>query len=91
MSNDGYACGAAAAQAFSVSGCKIACICASDAMLAEAMAAAKALRAAGAAAIYLASPPGNMEPALRDAGIVDFAYPGANVPAILKGALAATL
>ena len=73
--------------AFKSSGAKLACLCSSDAVYGrEAVAAAKALTRAGAKHIYLAGRPGNLEAALKAAGVHDFVYAGCDVLATLKAA-----
>jgi methylmalonyl-CoA mutase len=78
-----------AVTAFRHSGCRIACICASDAIAPEtALATARAIGAAGAALICFAGSPANMEAALREAGVAEFVHPGCNALVILEHALA---
>lgn len=85
--NDGFADAAAMASAFKASGAKIACICSSDAVYGEqAEAAARALKGAGAARVYLAGRPGDLEAALKAAGVDEFVFVGADVLAALAGA-----
>lgn len=68
---------AALAAAFKKSGAKLVCLCSSDEVYArDAVAAAKALSAAGAAHIYLAGLPREMETTLSDAGVKTFIYAG---------------
>ncbi|BGE87007.1 hypothetical protein Ms3S1_34430 [Methylosinus sp. 3S-1] len=68
------------------SGAKLACICSSDAIYAErAEEAARALAAAGAR-VYLAGRPGELEKALRSAGVADFIYAGGDMFATLQRA-----
>jgi methylmalonyl-CoA mutase len=75
------------AAAFKASGAELACLCSSDKMYAEhAVAAAKALQAAGAGHIYLAGRPGEQETALRGAGVGDFIFAGGNALAMLEEA-----
>ena len=77
----------ALAAAFKSSGATLACICSSDKVYAEkAPAAAKALHAAGAKHIYLAGRPGELEAALREAGISDFIFAGGDALAMLQQA-----
>jgi methylmalonyl-CoA mutase len=77
----------ALAAAFHASGAKLACLCSADAIYArEAAAAAKGLAAAGAAHIYLAGRPRDMEPELRQAGVGDFIFAGCNALATLEAA-----
>ena len=55
----------------------------------HAVAAAKALQAAGAKHIYLAGRPGEQEAALREAGVGDFIFAGGDALAMLQRSLAA--
>ncbi len=87
VTNDGFASHDAMADAFRASGATIACLCSSDAVYATAAdAAAKALREAGAKAIYLAGRPGEREAMFAAAGIARFVYVGCDVLAMLKEA-----
>lgn len=89
LGNDGFASIDALTAAYKASGAKLACLCSSDAVYAEqAAAAAAALKSAGAT-VYLAGRPGDLEAALKEAGVTGYAYVGADVLAALKGALAA--
>jgi methylmalonyl-CoA mutase len=93
MSNEGFETPQEAADAFRTSGCKIACLCApwagSNQILIE---AARALRGAGAARIYLAGrEPGEAATALREAGIAEFICAAVDALAILREAFAAAL
>lgn len=75
-------------EAFKQSGTTLACICGTDeAYAAEAADAAMALVASGATTIYLAGRPGDLEPALRAAGIAGFIYAGCDVVKILTEVL----
>ncbi|MBU6456346.1 MAG: methylmalonyl-CoA mutase subunit beta [Bradyrhizobium sp.] len=75
------------ASAFKSAGAGFVCLCSSDKVYAEqALAAAKALQAAGAKHIYLAGRPGEQEAALRDAGIGDFIFAGDDALAMLQQA-----
>jgi methylmalonyl-CoA mutase len=66
--------------AFKESGARLACICGTDeAYASEAADAAMALGASGATAIYLAGRPGDLEPALRAAGVTGFIHAGCDV------------
>jgi methylmalonyl-CoA mutase len=77
----------ALAAAFKSSGAALACLCSSDKVYAEkAIAAAKALQAAGAKHIYLAGRPGEQEAALREAGVGDFIFAGGDALAMLQQA-----
>jgi methylmalonyl-CoA mutase len=82
--NDGFANHDGMIAAFRRSGAKLACLCSSDAAYAsEAVAAAKALAAAGARLI-LAGRPGEQEQALRAAGIQTFIFAGCDVLVALR-------
>jgi methylmalonyl-CoA mutase len=75
------------AAAFKASGAALACLCSSDKIYAEhAVAAAKALQTAGSKHIYLAGRPGELEAALRAAGVNDFIFAGGDALAILSDA-----
>jgi methylmalonyl-CoA mutase len=82
-----------AADAFRASGCKIVCICVPQAVSMQALSdAARALRGAGAARIYLAGrEPGEAETALLEAGVAELICAGGDVPAILEDTLAVAL
>ena len=72
--------------AFKASGTKLACLCSSDKVYeAEAVEAAKELTAAGAT-VHLAGRPGDLEAALRDAGVTTFIYVGCDVLSTLQAA-----
>jgi methylmalonyl-CoA mutase len=74
--------------AFKASGAKLACICGTDdAYAVEAADAATALMASGAATVYLAGRPGDLEPVLRAAGVSGFIYAGCDVVAVLASML----
>ncbi|HEX4408556.1 MAG TPA: methylmalonyl-CoA mutase subunit beta [Xanthobacteraceae bacterium] len=73
------------AEAFKTSGAVLACLCSSDKVYEqEAVAAAEALKAAGASHIYLAGRPGEREAALRTAGAETFIYDGCDMLATLR-------
>jgi methylmalonyl-CoA mutase len=83
---DGYA-PADLPAAFKTSGAAIACLCSSDKIYeTEAIAAAEALKAAGARHIYYAGRPGERENALRSAGVESFIYDGCDAPEVLQAA-----
>ncbi|TXJ13840.1 MAG: methylmalonyl-CoA mutase [Afipia sp.] len=87
LGNDGFSDPAALAAAFKASGAKLVCLCSSDKVYAaQAVAAAQALHAAGARHIYLAGRPGDLEPALREAGVTGFISTGGDALATLKAA-----
>lgn len=81
---------AAVTAAFKESGAAIACLCSSDDLYAiEAVDAAEALKAAGASQIWLAGRPGDIEEALKSAGVSGFIHAGCDVVECLKAAQAA--
>lgn len=86
--NDGFADEAGLAAAFAASGAALACLCSSDAVYAaRAVSAAAALKAAGAATIYLAGKPGpDLAQALADAGLHGFLHAGCDLLALLNDA-----
>ena len=87
IDTQGFADPAALAAVFTASGAAIVCLCSSDKVYAEhAVAAAKALQAAGAKHIYLAGRPGEQEAALRSAGVGDFIFAGGDALAMLREA-----
>jgi methylmalonyl-CoA mutase len=78
---------AALATAYKTSGAALVCLCSSDKVYAtQAIAAAKALHAAGAQHIYLAGRPGEQEAALKAAGIDHFIFAGGDALATLQEA-----
>jgi methylmalonyl-CoA mutase len=87
IDSEGFADPAALAAAFKASGAALACLCSSDKVYAgQAVAAAKALQAAGPRHIYLAGRPGEQEAALRAAGIGDFIFAGGDALTVLREA-----
>jgi methylmalonyl-CoA mutase len=85
VTNDGFASRDKMAAAFKASGASLACLCSSDKVYAtDAVDAAKAL--AGAARVYLAGRPRDLEPSLRAAGVKDFIFVGCDVLAVLDAA-----
>jgi methylmalonyl-CoA mutase len=73
--------------AFRESGAKLACLCSSDRIYADAAAtAAIALKGAGAT-LYSAGRPGDLESALRGAGVTEFIFVGCDMFDILQKAL----
>lgn len=90
LSNDGFSDAQSMGEAFRASGARIACICSSDALYAEAAnACAAALKAAGATLVYLAGRAGEDEAAQRAAGVDRYAYAGCDAAALLDEALKA--
>ena len=78
---------AALVAAFAASGARIACLCSSDERYGqEAAGAARALAAAGAVHIYLAGRPGELEAALKAAGVQSFVYLGCDALKMLEAA-----
>jgi methylmalonyl-CoA mutase len=87
ITNDGFAGREDLLAAFKTSGAGLACLCSSDAVYAgEAVEAVKTLRAAGASHIYLAGRPGELEAALKAAGVGTFIYAGCDVLTVLRSA-----
>jgi methylmalonyl-CoA mutase len=85
VDSEGFGDPAALAAAFKASGVALACLCSSDKVYAgQAVAAARALQAAGARHIYLAGRPGEQEAALRAAGVGDFIFAGGDALAALQ-------
>ncbi|MDR6952929.1 methylmalonyl-CoA mutase [Ancylobacter sp. 3268] len=88
--NDGFADEAALLAGFRASGARLACLCGSDALYLErAETAARALKQAGAAAVYLAGRLPEQEAALRAAGVDGFAFTGGDALELLRSAHAA--
>jgi methylmalonyl-CoA mutase len=87
VDTDGFTDSVKLAAAFKASGAALACLCSSDKIYVEhAVPAAEALQAAGSKHIYLAGRPGELEAALRAAGVNDFIFAGGDVLAILGDA-----
>jgi methylmalonyl-CoA mutase len=75
------------ADAYQAAGATLACLCSADKVYeAEAAAAARALKAAGAKHVYLAGRPGEREAVLRAAGVQSFVYEGCDALATLQAA-----
>lgn len=86
IGSDGYKDLAEMIGAFKKSGTRLACICSSDKVYeTEALAAAKALAAAGAT-VHLAGRPKELEAALKDAGVKSLIYVGCDVLSTLTAA-----
>ena len=78
---------AAIVQDFKNSGARFVAICSSDAVYAEhSVLVANALAEAGAASIYLAGRPGDLEKSLKEAGVGGFIFIGCDAHAILTSA-----
>jgi methylmalonyl-CoA mutase len=87
VDTEGFADAGALAAAFKASGADLACLCSSDkAYAAHALAAAGALKTAGAKHIYLAGRPGEQEAGYRSAGVGDFIFAGGDALATLRDA-----
>jgi methylmalonyl-CoA mutase len=75
------------AQAMAQAGCRLVCLCGADKRYAaEAVETAKALKLAGAARVYLAGRPGELEAQLRAAGVDEFIFIGVDALASLEKA-----
>jgi len=80
LGNEGFDDDAELAEAFASSGARIAALCSSDAVYSVRVpAAAAALRAAGAARVYLAGHPGEQREAFVAAGVDEFVHVGCDV------------
>jgi methylmalonyl-CoA mutase len=87
IDSEGFSDPAALAAAHKASGTALVCLCSSDKIYAQqAVAAAKALKTAGAMHIYLAGRPGEQEAALREAGVADFVFAGGDALLVLQKA-----
>jgi methylmalonyl-CoA mutase len=92
IDTEGFADPAALASACTASGAALVCVCSSDkSYAAHAVAAAQALQAAGAKHIYLAGRPGELEAALRAAGVSEFIFAGDDALAMLQAIYAKVL
>lgn len=88
ITNEGFMEPADAAKAFQDSGAKLAILCGSDVQYGDsAVAFAKALKSAGVERLYLAGRPGELEGALKEAGVDEFISMGCDVLGTLRGAL----
>ena len=87
VTNEGFTNAADLAAAFKASKAPLACICSTDAIYAtQAAASATALTQAGAKHIYQAGRPGDLEAALKAAGVGGYIYMGCDMLATLKAA-----
>jgi methylmalonyl-CoA mutase len=85
LTSDGFGSRAEMAATFKASGARLACLCSSDKVYAaDAVDAASAL--AGAAHVYVAGRPRELEPALKAAGLGTFIFAGCDVLDILESA-----
>jgi len=86
VGSDGYS-PSDLASAFKTAGTPLVCLCSSDKVYEkDALAAAEALKAAGALLIHLAGRPGEREAALRNAGVQSFVYDGCDALSTLRAA-----
>jgi methylmalonyl-CoA mutase len=92
-SNEGFETPQEAADAFRASGCRIVCICAPGTESMQTLVeAARTLRGAGAARIYLAGrEPGEAAMTLLEAGVAELICAGGDALAILRDAIAIAL
>lgn len=87
VGDEGFANDAALAEALRASRARLACICSDDeTYAARAASAARALKAAGCARVMLAGRPGDLEEALREAGVDAFLFAGGDIAAFLDDA-----
>jgi methylmalonyl-CoA mutase len=87
IDSEGFSDASALAMACKSSGASLACLCSSDKLYAEHAAdAATALQAAGIKHIYLAGRPGELEAALKTAGVGAFVFAGSDALAVLEDA-----
>ena len=85
VTNDGFSNTEDLVAAFKAAGTRLACLCSSNDVYAkEAIAAATALAKAGASHIYLAGRGGELENALKAAGVLTFIYSGCDMLATLR-------
>jgi methylmalonyl-CoA mutase len=87
ITNDGFTSVTELERAFKSSGTPLTCICSSNEVYGkDAVAAAADLSKAGARHIYLAGRPGELESALKAAGVQSFIYAGCDMLATLRAA-----
>ena len=87
VTNDGFSSTEALVTAFKTSGARFACLCSSNDVYAkDAVAAATALAKAGAVHLYLAGRGGELESALKAAGVATFIYSGCDMLKTLRAA-----
>jgi methylmalonyl-CoA mutase len=85
VTNDGFSNTEDLVAAFKAAGTRLACLCSSNDVYAkEAVAAATTLAKAGASHIYLAGRGGELENALKAAGVLTFIYAGCDMLATLR-------
>jgi len=87
VDSEGFSDASALAAAYKASGAELVCLCSSDKVYAErASDAARALQIAGTKHIYLAGRPGELEAALKTAGVDAFIFAGSDALAVLEEA-----
>jgi methylmalonyl-CoA mutase len=87
LTNDGFHDVPALVEAWRGSGARLVCLCSSDEIYKErAVEAAKALQAAGAATLYLAGRPGDLQEPLAQAGVTRHIFAGCDALAVLQEA-----
>jgi methylmalonyl-CoA mutase len=75
------------AAAFKASGAKLACLCSSDKVYADAAEPAAAVLKGAGATLFSAGRPGDLEQKLRDAGVTGFIFVGCDMYDVLQRAL----
>jgi len=89
VGSEGFSDPAALAAACKASGAGLACLCSSDKLYAErGLEAVRALQIAGTRHIYMAGRPGDLEAAMKTAGVGTFIFAGADALAVLQDAFA---
>jgi len=86
MTNDGFASVADLIAAFKASGARLVCLCSSNEVYANDAAATANELAKPGTHIYLAGRPGELEEALKEAGVQSFIYAGCDTLAVLRTA-----
>ncbi|WP_375461081.1 methylmalonyl-CoA mutase family protein [uncultured Enterovirga sp.] len=88
LDNEGFSSLDDLAAAFRAADAPLACLCSSDEIYTtQSVAAARRLKQAGAAKIYLAGRPGDLADALREAGVDAFIHVGGDLASLLGSAL----
>ncbi|HEX2726195.1 MAG TPA: methylmalonyl-CoA mutase, partial [Beijerinckiaceae bacterium] len=88
VTNDGFTSPEEMLQAFTASGARLACICASDSVYESlAVPAAKALLSRGARRLYVAARPDGLQEQLKDASVSEYIFAGCDALAILETAV----
>jgi methylmalonyl-CoA mutase len=87
VTNDGFQDVSALVEAWRGSGARLVCLCSSDEIYREqAVDAAKALAEAGAATLYLAGRPGDLQEPLAQVGVTRHIFAGCDALAVLQEA-----